>query len=1180
MEERPITLGIKDWPGGTKPPAGGGHHVERAAERTEAGGKLSPAKETPVEPGKRDLELENRAKHNVDLKLKLPKDKAKLLKLQEDELAPSNAEIDRLVGFEYDRLVKERATKAAPPSEKSPQRQGPETGKPIGGPRTPEQEAANAADLGLTPEQYGQWKEGKGTDFPMDADSIAARQKALGAEEVPAKPKSFKVRSSIDQYAFSPETPVASFVHDHGLLSKSQAQKAGKYEGNEALWDDTAKLSHPTHNKIYRSTGEMPDVMAQNLYDAGLIKEASVREMNRALEKESAAINKARQATRKVEKETGGTVKQAENFGKGQREEIESGTKPIAPEGLKVGDSVDVDGTKLKVTEIDPEGNVTLEDGRRYGVQEVANEDVIYGELKEAPVAAKAPAPVEGEKFSTKKNFKKVAEGRYEHKDTKLIISKGKESGWDIRDGRTGETIDNLPTRRKAMEAYADGRPPSITAEGKKLKLKADRTKGGFINPEIFKEAAEFGKRLYHRGMDYAVWAKDMVKHLGAKIKNRLKEIWENLTGGKMRPGFGESGEIGRTGKIGYGKYAKAKAAEVVPMSQTMREANARLAKNPQRADELVTALLKNKVAKLDPVDETILAQHQAMLTGMREEAGRRVLNEKLSEGERAEAATKFENIENQLRSLGLATAEGTALKHKGSRQMWHTFRQRDYTADAVKQKVYVAKGGEKATAEQDAFIDKQTRILAHMQAQIEGLRRTSGWRPGYTKPPPGMRDMQYAAFRAKQKLDNLVFRETMKHAPMPMRIWRNVSNVLSVPRAVMASIDLSALRRQGGLLFMSHPIRSLRAMPDMLRAMKSERAFFELMQDIRERPNADLYVQSKLSLTDVESPKITQLEEQYMSQWANWIPAVSHSQRAYVYFLNRLRADTFDAMAATLSSKGVVSLSQAKVISNFINVFTGRGRVPGDYANAMRAANDVFFAPRYVVSRFQALLLQPLAHAGFKGEGAVAKMIAQEYARTLIGYGIVYGIASTALKEFVDVEFDPRSTDFGKIKIGDTRIDIMSGISQPTVFLARELPPIFGLGKVKTGTGKVYSVGGGVHKNITEKTWGGILLDFGRSKLAPVPAAYWNAMEGKKVTGEPTSILPTTERGKFEQGEALSLITPMIVQDVIDSLVVNGVPKTAALSLVAMFGDSVQTYSQKSSMPTRTRRRSRSRSH
>ncbi len=74
------------------------------------------------------------------------------------------------------------------------------------------------------------------------------------------------------------------------------------------------------------------------------------------------------------------------------------------------------------------------------------------------------------------------------------------------------------------------------------------------------------------------------------------------------------------------------------------------------------------------------------------------------------------------------------------------------------------------------------------------------------------------------------------------------------------------------------------------------------------------------------------------------------------------------------------------------------------------------------------------------------------------------------------------------------------------------------------------------------------------RSKLAPVPAAAWNAKTGKRVTGEQTSL------GK----EALSLLTPLSGKDIYDAMAAQGMGPGLALGLLSFFGDSVNTYATK----------------
>src|SRR5690606_18698368 len=103
-----------------------------------------------------------------------------------------------------------------------------------------------------------------------------------------------------------------------------------------------------------------------------------------------------------------------------------------------------------------------------------------------------------------------------------------------------------------------------------------------------------------------------------------------------------------------------------------------------------------------------------------------------------------------------------------------------------------------------------------------------------------------------------------------------------------------------------------------------------------------------------------------------------------------------------------------------------------------------VFFAPRLVASRFQLVLGQPF----YGGTARTRKLIAQEYAKFLTGIGLVYLLSGLMGAE---LEFDPRSSDFGKIKVGNTRIDPLAGISQVTVLLYR-----LGSGQIKTGRGRI----------------------------------------------------------------------------------------------------------------------------
>ncbi len=218
-----------------------------------------------------------------------------------------------------------------------------------------------------------------------DSGSTQPATQEQVARPEPQVPQTFSVQMPTDAFG-TEQTPVASALQEMGgVLSKSGAKKAGKLEGNSALWDDVQPLSHPTHNKIYSLTGEKPDVAAQTLHDAGLISDPSPTTMWKAVADESKSsrnILKSQKSEIETQKfKLQETSKQAQDFGKAQKEGWKGGEPVVPVKDLQVGDHVEVKGEKLKVVDIDPDSfDVTLEDGKKYGVQTVKDGTVIYGE--------------------------------------------------------------------------------------------------------------------------------------------------------------------------------------------------------------------------------------------------------------------------------------------------------------------------------------------------------------------------------------------------------------------------------------------------------------------------------------------------------------------------------------------------------------------------------------------------------------------------------------------------------------------------------------------------------------------------------------------------------------------------------------------------------------------------------
>lgn len=280
------------------------------------------------------------------------------------------------------------------------------------------------------------------------------------------------------------------------------------------------------------------------------------------------------------------------------------------------------------------------------------------------------------------------------------------------------------------------------------------------------------------------------------------------------------------------------------------------------------------------------------------------------------------------------------------------------------------------------------------------------------------------------------------------------------------------------------------------------------------------------------------------MSRWAGKIPVVAGTQRAHSAFLNKLRADSFDVLAKTLVRRqNELTPERARDIANFLNVSTGRGSLGVRGDSALVVLNTAFFAPRWVASRFQLLIGQPLWKPIGRKDWPMVRLIAEEYGKFFIAIGVIYGLWGMAGGE--EVETDSRSSDFGKLRVGETRVDLMAGLQQQTVLLSR-----LGSGETKKRSGKIVPIRG---EDIPFRgdTSASAIGNFLRTKLAPMPASTLDLLTGKDVVHRPVTL----------QSELIDLSTPLAYGDIYKAMVAQGVSEGTALALLAIFGAGVQTY-------------------
>lgn len=378
--------------------------------------------------------------------------------------------------------------------------------------------------------------------------------------------------------------------------------------------------------------------------------------------------------------------------------------------------------------------------------------------------------------------------------------------------------------------------------------------------------------------------------------------------------------------------------------------------------------------------------------------------------------------------------------------------------------------------------------------------------------------------------------------------------------RILLTIADLSGTLRQGGKLVMANPSLLVRNFGPMLRAMTDPTFAAEVDVAIRTGPNAWMYDIGKMHLSDPQGTMTTG-EEFFVSKrdFVGRVPGLGSvkrgSERAFVTFLNLIRAQSFDRIArATRNSSPTVD--EMRAIGNAINILSGRGDL-GKFGNAAAPLlNQFLFATRYVASQFQTLFFNPIRKAT---PGVVRRQIIGVYARMLASFGLLAVLADMA---GFDIEYDPRSSDFLKFRKDKTRIDMGTGLLQPIVLLTR-----IGKGESKSPTtGRISQLRG------EDQTFGTsgfeTLSRFGRSKLSPAAGMAIDLLvDGKNVVGDPVAVNSVDGIVNLTHNQLL----PISVQEIWEILKEEeDLDDAAIFSLLSILGAGVATFDKKTPAPQR----------
>lgn len=403
---------------------------------------------------------------------------------------------------------------------------------------------------------------------------------------------------------------------------------------------------------------------------------------------------------------------------------------------------------------------------------------------------------------------------------------------------------------------------------------------------------------------------------------------------------------------------------------------------------------------------------------------------------------------------------------------------------------------------------------------------------------------------RDKIKREFDVLQEKVRYANRPMseKIWDAVVDVFNLPKSFLASIDMSAPFRQGAILTVSNPKAGVRSFNEMFRQAFSEQKANEWLLRLKETDIYTVMKNAKLYLAE-PTTRHTAREEQFLSNLASKLPivgpAIKASERAYTGYLNKLRADVFANGADRLREQGITPQNNPeayKALATFINNATGRGNL-GGAETAAPILNALLFSPRYLASRIN--LLNPVTYA--KMPAPVRKQALKSMA-AYVGFNITILVLADAAFDDLEVEWDPRSSDFGKFRIGDTRYDPWAGFQQVVRFIAQLVT-----GERKsTKTGEITALDG-IH--FPFETRGDVALRFIRSKLSPSAATIANVLSGEDMVGNEVTL--KTELAKN--------VIPLYLQDMKGIYEEEGPSGVVSTFIPAFFGVGVQSYGEKS---------------
>jgi hypothetical protein len=258
--------------------------------------------------------------------------------------------------------------------------------------------------------------------------------------------------------------------------------------------------------------------------------------------------------------------------------------------------------------------------------------------------------------------------------------------------------------------------------------------------------------------------------------------------------------------------------------------------------------------------------------------------------------------------------------------------------------------------------------------------------------------------------------------------------------------------------------------------------------------------------------------EEAYPTSWPSKIPVFGRffkaSEVAYEAGAIRLRADIADKVYSMTEKTGK-DMTENKTVGDInavINGITGRIKLTNRTGELENKINTMFFSVKFFKSNLDYLTLHQFRY----GKSPATKLAATNLLYTVAATGIILSIAQALNPDDNKNIFNPTSSNFGKIKVGNMTFDLTHGAGGIVVLAAKLLTQK----STSASTGVTSKLGSGYGA----QTGMDVLWNFTENKFSPLFSALKEIINQRTFEGNKPTLI----------GQAGSLVTPILIGNII----------------------------------------------